>query len=243
MLWLLLALQQAPLPTVGDTVWVVRTHPLPGDVLIRPRPITATPAVEPLGSPEVVQSGGEVRLRYPLVVWRPGRHQVEVPGPILVRRDGWSDTLRPTFAVIEVASVLPARSRDSLAPQPAFDILPRTSPSPLPVIVLLGLVALPLVPLHWWWRRRGPAPPHRPAPRPPLTEAERLQRWVLLGEARAAAEGWHQLVVHRAGPEPDEPTRRLLARLRAARYEPHAVDDAAAACAAAADWYAARGPV
>lgn len=241
LLFVLLALQDAPLPTVGDTVWVVRTHALRADVSIRPRPIAATAAVEPLGAPEVIQSGAEARVRYPLVVWRPGDHRIEVPGPILVRRDGWSDTLRATTAVIRVASVLPAGPRDSLAPQPPHDILMRSSTSWLPVLFLLVLTSLPLGVLHWWWRRRGPEPDASTPGRPAELDRARLDAWVAAGEIRTAAEGWHHRIAMRAGPVPDEATRPLLERLRRVRYEAVSLDEGVRACRDAAAWDAARG--
>jgi hypothetical protein len=88
---------------------------------------------------------------------------------------------------LRIASVLPAVPQDSvLAPQPRADFVPRTSATPIPLLVLLAVAMLLLAPLHWWWRRRG-HPRERPAlPGPGPAEAP-LDRWADAGETRAVA--------------------------------------------------------
>ena len=163
---LLLAQQPDPLPSVGDTVWITRTLAVPAGVTVRPRPISATAVAEPLGPPEVTRIEGNVRVRYPMVAWQPGEHSIAVPGAILVRADGWSDTLPDGRARITVASVLPDTARDSLSPFPPQSPVERTDHSLVPVLLLALFAAAALVPFHWWWGRRGPAVA---VARPPVT--------------------------------------------------------------------------
>jgi hypothetical protein len=231
---LLLVLQQG-LPTVGDTVWITRAYPVARDVSLRPRALAPTPAVEPLGPPEVVARGGDVVVRYPLVVWQPGRHRIEVPGPILVRRDGWSDTLRASAEVLEVASVLPDAPRDSIAPRPPLGMVERRPRTVLPVVVLLGLAALPLAVLHRRWRRAGPAPPAPAPPKVALPSRDRLEEWIAAGELRTAAMGLrlHLLAAAEQG-DPDAPA--LEERLRALRFAETGAPELEAACRAAVEW-------
>ena len=42
---------------------------------------------------EVRQSARGTLVRYPVALWYPGDHVLTMPGPVLVRRDGSSDTL------------------------------------------------------------------------------------------------------------------------------------------------------
>jgi hypothetical protein len=232
-LTLLLLAAQDTLPTVGDTLWAARRLTVPAGVALRPRPARVAGPVEPLGAPEVQLVEGEVVVRYPLVAWEPGRHTVTLPGAILVRDDGWSDTLPDWTAVLEVASVLPAGPRDSLPVQPAVGVVPRSGRSPLPVLLLGSLAILALAPLHWAWRRRGPsvlAPTSRPAlPSPPL-----LANWADRGELRAAIEGWRlHLETRQRGPL-DPAVLALLEELRQARYGPRSDRELADLCRRAA---------
>ena len=234
MLALLLLLQQQPGPTVGDTVWVTQEIRVNRGVSVRPRPVTPSPVVEPLGPPEVVAAEREVTVRYPLVLWQPGRHTIELPGVILVRSDGWSDTLAPAVAAIDVRSVLPGPPSDSIPPRPAQTIVARTSPALLPVLVFLALALLLLLPLHWWWRRKG-----RPAGRPdrrtaPSGGAKRapghpersegfllptvISGWSDAGEMRVAAEAWAAYLEPRLRIRDDPALQALIERLRAARF-------------------------
>lgn len=232
-LTLLLLAGQDTLPTVGDTLWASRRLTVPAGVALRPRPARAAGPVEPLGAPEVLLVEGEVVIRYPLVAWEPGRHTVTLPGAILVRDDGWSDTLPDWTAVLEVASVLPAGPRDSLPVQPAAGLVPRTGRSPLPVLLLGALAILGLAPLHWIWRRRGPpvvaATRHPARPSPAL-----LATWADRGELRAAIEGWRLHLETRSGGQPDPAAASLLEELRQARYGPRPDAELAELCRRAA---------
>lgn len=172
----------APLPTVGDTIWVRRAVRLP------PRHTARAPAWEPegdielLGHPELTLRADSAIIRYPLVAWTPGTHSVEVPSPTLLAPDGAIDSLAPVTVRIQVASVLPDLPDSAIAPQPGAGIVARPSASLLP-LVLLGVAALAmLAPLHWWWRRRGTPLP--PAPSPESTPVP-VERWAGAGEARS----------------------------------------------------------
>jgi hypothetical protein len=189
---------------------------------VRPRPVAATQAFEPLGPPEVVAQERQVTIRYPLVMWQPGRHTIELPGTILVRADGWSDTLAPAVAVIEVRSVLPGPPSDTIPPKPPQEAVARTTPALLPVLVLTLLMLLLLLPLHWWWRKRGsksravvagPAPTGASAANPTL-----LGKWTEAGELRMAAEGWAGYLSQRLVVRDDPELAQLVSRLRAARF-------------------------
>jgi hypothetical protein len=177
---------QAPAPTVGDTIWVARTVAVPPGATVRPADWDPADPVERLGPPRVTPHGDSADVAYPIVVWRAGPLRLEVPGPLLLTEGGKIDSVPPQPMDVRVASVLPAVSPESLAPQPRADFVPRTSVSALPLLVLLALSALLLAPLHWWWRRRG-----IPRPRPALTLLSEfgppLDRWADAGESRAVA--------------------------------------------------------
>ena len=237
MLALLLLMQSAG-PTVGDTLWVTQEVQIPRGMSVRPRPVTATQAFEPLGPPEVVAQERQVTIRYPLVMWQPGRHTVELPGAILVRADGWSDTLPPAVATIDVRSVLPGPPSDTIPPKPPQEPVPRTTPALLPVLVLALLAGLLLVPLHWWWRKRGRGlrPEKRASAHRPQSsglEPAVLTGWSDAGELRMAAEGWAGYLSQRLLVRDDPELARLVARLRAARFSPNGEHDLAALLAEA----------
>ena len=204
-------------PTVGDTVWIERAVNVPAGISVRPRPIAASELLDPLAAPHVVLRESDQVIRYPVVFWRAGSHTVDIPGPILVRPDGWSDTLRSAVARVEVASLLPEQPRDSIPPRPPEAAVTLADRSVIPVAVLLLLGALVLLPVYLWWRRRGPAPEPaagvaaRPTP-------ETLDAWLHAGEIRAALEGWSQLL--RARKAESSEGDALLAELAAARYGP-----------------------
>ena len=230
---LLVLAGQDTLPTVGDTLWAARRLAVPAGVTLRPRPARAVGPVEPLGVPEVHLVEGEVVVRYPLVAWEPGRHTVTLPGAILVRDDGWSDTLPDWTAVLEVASVLPAGPRDSLPVQPPAGVVPRSGRSPLPILLLGGLAILGLAPLHLAWRRRGRpavAPARHAAPPSPAL----LATWADRGELRAAIEGWRLHLEAREPGRADPAVAGLLEELRQARYGPRADAELAELCRRAA---------
>lgn len=177
---------QSP-PTVGDTIWVGRTVAVPPGTTLRPADWDAPDPVERLGAPRVTARGDSADIAYPIVVWRTGTLAIEVPGPLLLGAGGRIDSLPPHPVTVRIGSVLPAVPADSaLAPQPRADFVPRTSQSPVPLLILLAALLLLLAPVHWWWRRRG-RPRLRPAlPSPGLREPP-LDRWADAGESRAVA--------------------------------------------------------
>lgn len=219
LLALLLLTQANEPPAVGDTVWISRVLTVPAGMSVRPRPIPSSSVLEPLGPPEVTSSGREITIRYPVVFWRPGTHRVEMPAVIVVRSDGFSDTLAAGIASIEVRSVLPAGvRRDSLAPAPPAEAVARSSPSPIPVILLPALAILALLPLHSWWRRRG-----RPTSAVAMVAgvrpgAKEIAAWVEAGELHAAADAYARLLEPRATTTEDPSLKTLLARLIESRY-------------------------
>lgn len=241
LLALVLAQQAGALPTVGDTVWISRSLSVPAGVTVRPRPIAASAVAEPLGPPEVSLIEGQVRVRYPLVAWQPGRHAIEVPGAILVRSDGWSDTLPASTATIEVGSVLPDISRDSLQPQAALAPVQRSRRSLLPSL-FLGLLSLAVVlPLHWWYGRRGPVE-SRPKPGGVTGPTDAmLTSWLEAGEYRSVIEGWYwRLARHAGAQDGDEEGQSLVERLGAARFAPIEPASVEALCGEASAWLSRR---
>lgn len=186
MITLLLLLQQAAGPTVGDTIWLTRTVVVPAGAEVRPAPWEPTAPVGLLGSPIVRRSGDSVTVAYPAVSWAAGRHEVEVPGPVVIRPDGRTDSVPPAVQAFVVASVLPSGARvDSLPVQPEAGIVEQRITSPWPPLAALGVVALLFAPIAWWWRRRGPPMPEGPAGSAPV--ALPLAEWGEDGEQRAVA--------------------------------------------------------
>jgi hypothetical protein len=178
---------QTPAPTVGDTIWVSRTVAVPAGATLRPADWDAPEPIERLGAPVLTPRGDSVAIAYPIVVWRAGPLTVDLPGPLLLRAGGPIDSLPSEAVGLRIASVLPAVPADStLAPQPRADFVPRTSTTPIPLLVLLAAAAVFLAPIHWWWRRRG-----RPRPRPALPlpgpDEAPLDGWADAGETRAVA--------------------------------------------------------
>ena len=177
---------QQALPTVGDTIWVTRSVELPPGRTLRPADWEAADPVQLLGPARVIQREGRAAVSYPIAVWRPGTHTVTVPGPLLLAADGRVDSLGGETVTLEVASVLPRAAADtSLRPQPRAEFVPRASTTPVPLIVLLLVALAILVPLHLWWRRRGPV--QRPTADPAGAAQPALDRWADAGEARAVA--------------------------------------------------------
>ncbi len=179
-----LSLMQAPVPTVGDTIWVERV------VAVAPQYLAQLPEwelegdVELLGTPVLRRHGDSVTVAFPLVAWRPGNHAVSVPGPRLIAPDGRVDEVRASPRTITVASVLPDTPKDSLPVRPEAGVIKRPTVSWLPMILLLLVAGLLMIPSWWLWLRRGRAAartsdPPLAAPEPPL------ERWIDAGEHRA----------------------------------------------------------
>lgn len=218
---LALALLQAPLPQVGDTVWLVRTIAAPAGREVRVAAWNPEGAVEALGPGFVVRRGDSLDIRYPAVGWLPGSHRVEVPGPVLVSPDGALDSLPAETYTVSIASILPDLPGDSLPPpQPEANPILLPERSPAPVAIALLVAAALLLPLHYWRRRReraiatpAPAAP-TPVPEPPVTE------WAAAGEPRAALAAAAARLRTAAGPNPSPEAARLLEVLDTSLFGP-----------------------
>ncbi len=182
MIALLLLLQAAQGPTVGDTVWARRAVPLPSGYTTRVPQWELSGDVELLARPTVEVRGDSAVLRAPMVAWTPGPHEVRVPAPELLAPDGSLDTLPPTTARFVVRRTLPDKPLRNLRPQPEAGIVARRSIDFLPLVLLAALALLLLVPLHWFWRRRGQP---LPVPIPPSPGVIPAAQWAEAGEARS----------------------------------------------------------
>ena len=186
---LLFALQGSA--TVGDTIWVNRTVLLPAGWSARAPAWDPDGAVELLGAPVIDVVGDSVTVRYPLVVWQPGDHPMEVPGPVLLSPQGDVDSVYMSRMTLTVSSVLPVVAEDSIIPpQPPAGIVPRPVASMIPLLVLWGVALILVAPLHWWWRRRG-----KPTPASTVDVAVSqppVAQWAAAGELRSvtAAGAW-----------------------------------------------------
>lgn len=222
---LLLALLQQGAPTVGDTIWLVRTVAVPRGAAVRPPSWNPTGDLETLGPPRVTTRGDSVEIAYPVVVWLAGSRTVDVPGPLLLLAGGGVDSIPAERMTVTVASVLPAGVPDSLLQiQPAAQPVVRGERTIRSLLALLMIAALLLLPLHLLWRRRGKALPRTAAPPAPALP---LERWADAGEVRvvlAAATSSLRDAIARAVPEatPAVDVPQVLAAVRAARPEwPH----------------------
>ncbi len=220
--------QQAQAPTVGDTLTVVHRVPLPAGALLEPRGPTDSAIATLVGAPIVQREGDSVRIAYTLAVWAPGRHQLVIPGAVVVGGDGRIDTLPDATVALRVASVLPERvAPESIAPQAARPWVERGTVSWWPFVVLLVPVALLLGAAAFWWRRRGPVV--AASPRPAASRAERVaqvERWLDAGEVALAVD-------HLAAMLPDDEAGRAWhERARALRFDPDRAAELAAAARA-----------
>lgn len=188
MIALLVALQAVPqASTVGDTVWVSRTVALPQGAVARPRDWILTGDVEVLGPGIVVPGSTTVEIRYPVAVWAPGPHVVDIPGPLILRPGGAVDSMASEPVTVSIRSVLPDSGRDtSIAPQPAASLViaPELDPHPLMLWAGLGLIGGLLL-LYFTRQRPREAPAADPASVPPPLP---LSQWAKAGEGRAACE-------------------------------------------------------
>lgn len=185
MIALVLLLQAAP-PTVGDTIWIERSVEAPAGSEVRASPWTPTGMMALLGRPLLRREGTRAIIAYPAVAWSAGRHVVSVPGPVVIRADGTTDSLPAESRTIEVASVLPADTPpDQIELQPQTGIIAERVTTPWPLIAALILAGTLFAAFRWWWQRRGPpagVPRLAALPAaPPLTE------WSEDGEHRAVA--------------------------------------------------------
>jgi hypothetical protein len=182
----LLLLQQASAPTVGDTVWVSRSLRAPAGSVVRAAPWPDDPAadIQPLGPAVVSRRGDSVEIRYPLVGWTPGSHEVDIPGPTILGPGALVDSLPSRPATVFIGSVLPDSLRaDSILPQPPDAAVGGAETSWLPFVefTLLGLALAAGAMVIRRHRRGEEVAPVVPAP--PVPD---VMRWAGSGELRAA---------------------------------------------------------
>lgn len=182
---LIAALQAGP-PTVGDTIWLTRRVDASAGVEVRPARWQLSGEVELLGRAVLRREGDQIVVAYPVTAWRPGTHVVLVPGPIIIRADGRSDSLPVERVTLDVASVLPTdRDRAEIPVQPAARIVPRYVTSVLPLLVTLLLASGLFGLVAWLWLRRGPPLP--PVTPPVVATPVDVGSWIEAGELRAVA--------------------------------------------------------
>lgn len=199
----LLLLQQQPAATVGDTVWVARSLRARTGSVVRaaPWPDDATADVQSLGPATVSRRGDSVEIRYPLVAWTPGEHQVDIPGPTILGPGASIDSLGPQPVTLYIASVLPdTLDPDSTAPRPPDGPVGRAEVAWLP-LVQFGALAIALVAAVVFLGRRKKMDAVAPdAATPPVPD---VMRWAREGEIRvalAAAQGELRQVIAHAVP-------------------------------------------
>ena len=209
----LLLLVQAGSVTVGDTVWIERAVGSVGSSVLRPQVWTVGTVGQQLGPAEVRVGATGTVVRYALVLWYPGEHLLTMPGPVVVKRDGSSDTLPPSSVRVRVTSVLPAGAqRVALPPKPARTPVSLAERSLLPLVVIVAGITVIWGLVAWLWRRRGPLP-SIPSSRPTVQvfhDPETLSRWAAAGEHRVALDGWGWILVRRMHQSRDlEETGRI----------------------------------
>lgn len=185
LLSLVVLLQQAA-PTVGDTIWLERTVETPPGAEVRAAQWTPAEPMGLLGHAMIRRVGSQTVVSYPAVAWNAGTINLQIPGPILIRSDGTTDSLPAESRTIVVASVLPdSLPAERLPVQPEAGIVLERVTTPYPVLVALLIATLIFTPLAFWWVRTGPAMPPFKTPTdrlvPPLAE------WSEAGEPRAVA--------------------------------------------------------
>jgi hypothetical protein len=210
-------------PTVGDTVWLTRTVAVPAGYAVRAADWEPPEPVELLGRARVTPTADSAQIAYPVAVWRPGPHQIELPGPLLLGPGGTVDSLPGARVRLEIASVLPRVPADSiLPPQPRAALISRQVVSAAPLLVLWAGALILLLPVHLWWRRRGKPMRAQPPVIPPDALEPPLHRWADAGEYRAVA-GISALRLRTAlaqrvtAAHPGLDTERVLAEVAAAR--------------------------
>jgi hypothetical protein len=190
---------QQQMPTVGDTITIVRHIAAPpGAVVTAPSPTDSTVATL-VAPPVITRDGDSVRIAYTVAVWASGHNDLALPGVIVVDMRGHVDTLADTRVSVDVASVLPtAKTPASIAPHPGRPWLASAERSYLPFAVLVPLAIMIAAAGIWWWRRPGPpVPVAAPPVVPPLTR-ERIDLWLGAGEPRLALEHVEALTRSRA---------------------------------------------
>lgn len=173
-------------PTVGDTIWLERRVEAPPGAEVRAPAWSPEGNIALLGRPIIRTEGGTTIVAWPAVAWTAGSRTIAVPGPVVIRADGVTDSLPAENQTLVVASVLPDTVPvEKLPPQPEAGIVFERITSPWPVLVSLLAATILFVPFAWWWRKRGPVAASTPAtihaPVWPLSE------WSEAGEGRAIA--------------------------------------------------------
>ena len=173
-------------PTVGDTIWLTRLVPADAGWRVRPGRLDAARDLEPLGDAAVLRATGGWLVRYPVVVWTPGRHDVTLPPLWRLGPAGQADSVSGGVAAVQVRSVLPpADSARRPDPKPALDPLARSDESALPVVGAGAVAGLALASGMLLRRRR---PRKLPTARPIAAEPETPDaRWLAAGEPKAVA--------------------------------------------------------
>jgi hypothetical protein len=171
-------------PTVGDTVWLERVFTIPTGWRLRPGRLESTDIVEPLMDPLVVRRGADWVVRYAVVAWAPGKHDVTLPPVWRLGASGEADSVPGGTATFTLRSVIP----DSVTrPEPRPALAPlrteRSTPAPVLLAVLVAGVSLGGA---LWWRRR---PPRRLAAPTIVAGVAEIpdRRWLEAGEPKAVA--------------------------------------------------------
>ena len=173
-------------PTVGDTIWLSRLVAVDAAWRVRAGRLDATQDAEPIGEAVVVRAAGGWLVRYPVVMWTPGRHDLTLPPVWRLGPAGQADSVLGGIASVQVRSVLPARdSARGPDPKPALDPLTRSDNSALPVAGAVAVAGLLLAAGVMLRRRR---PRDLPAPAPITREADVADaHWLAAGEPKAVA--------------------------------------------------------
>jgi hypothetical protein len=236
-LWLL-ALLQSGTVTVGDTVGLERVLGAIGGVVVRPQPWKLGSLGQQLGPAKISVGPEGTVVRYHLVLWYPGDHTLTMPGPIVVRQDGRSDTLAASTARIRVTSVLPAGERRAdIPPRPPSRPIPLEARTLLPVLFLVLAVGLLLLPIALRWRRQSKVTP-APAAAGIRPGADVITRWAEAGEYRAALDGWGWVLARRLAISSDlaeiAELQRVLEEISFGAYSPQSPEQLASLCQRAA---------
>ena len=175
-----------PAPTVGDTVWLTRLVTADPGWRVRAGRLDPAQDLEPLGEAVVLRAQSGWLVRYPVVLWTPGRHEVALPPVWRLGPDGQADSVLGGVAAVQVRSVLPSPdSARRSEPKPALPPLGRRDNSALPVLGA-GLIAGLFLTAGVLLRRRRPK--RLPAPAPIRGEPEVADaRWLAAGEPKAVA--------------------------------------------------------
>jgi len=175
----------APLvPTVGDTVWLERVFTIPPAWRLRPGRLESTDIVEPLMDPQVVRRGADWVIRYAVVAWAPGQHDVTLPPVWRLGASGEADSVPGGTATFTLTSVIP----DSVTkpePRPALAPLRPVRRTTVPILLAVLAAGLSLAGALWWRRR----PPRRIGMPEDLADGGAVpdQRWLDAGEPKAVA--------------------------------------------------------